>query len=96
MSMIPETAKNRYMVLCCQFMSFTQLLSWDRCKWGPSGTNCSARIPAGKWESGLRREEQCQDRSRATPSPEQGVVEGGGSPWLGGPTLLSQMHQFQY
>lgn len=43
-SAMPEIPKNKYMVLCCQFISFTQP-SLYRCAWGPSGTNCSAMIP---------------------------------------------------
>lgn len=46
-STIPETAKNKYMVLCCQFINLHHSFSWYRWRWGPSGTNCSARIPAG-------------------------------------------------
>ena len=45
---IPEIPKNRYMVPCCQFISFTHDLLSLLYRWacGPSTTNCSTIIPA--------------------------------------------------
>lgn len=44
---IPQMPKKKYIVLCCQFISFTQDLVSLRYRWpwGPSGTNCSAMMP---------------------------------------------------
>lgn len=44
---VPARPKNRYMVVCCQFITSSQCCSVELYSWslGPSAANCSASIP---------------------------------------------------